>query len=596
MDNRRAFSLKDDIAIYKRLLAYLRPYWIKLVIATLLMLVISGCQALLALLVKPVLDDIFIAKDAGMLKIIPLAVVGIFLVRGICDYGRYYLMADVSQRVVRNLRYKLYAHLHRLSMNFFTNTQTGILISRITNDVNLVQGSVTNAVTGLVRETFTMAGLIFVVFYRDWKLAFVAMIVFPVVAYLINRFGTKLKHYSTKSMKVMGDVMSILDETFSGMRIVKAYNMEEYEKARFAVENNRYYRNWMRRLAIRAISSPLMVFMGGVSISFIIWYGGMSVIRGTSTPGNFFSFMTALFMLYAPIKRFNELNMVVQEGIAAAKRVFEILDTEPAIKDKPGAVDLPRVKGHIEFKDVWFSYDHKVVSSRDLESVRYALKGINFKVEPGQKIAIVGESGAGKSTLANLVPRLFDVTRGSILIDGIDIRDATISSLRANIAIVTQEMVLFNDTVKANIAYGSDTSDMDKIILAAKAANAHDFIVQMPKGYETSVGESGVRLSGGQRQRICIARAIMKDAPILILDEATSSLDTESEREVQAALDRLMMGKTTLIIAHRLSTLLGSDWIIVLNMGEIVEQGTHSELMSRRGYYSRLYELQFEGA
>ncbi|MCD6281398.1 MAG: lipid A export permease/ATP-binding protein MsbA [Deltaproteobacteria bacterium] len=596
MDNRRAFSLKDDIAIYKRLLAYLRPYWIKLVIATLLMLVISGCQALLALLVKPVLDDIFIAKDAGMLKIIPLAVVGIFLVRGICDYGRYYLMADVSQRVVRNLRYKLYAHLHRLSMNFFTNTQTGILISRITNDVNLVQGSVTNAVTGLVRETFTMAGLIFVVFYRDWKLAFVAMIVFPVVAYLINRFGTKLKHYSTKSMKVMGDVMSILDETFSGMRIVKAYNMEEYEKARFAVENNRYYRNWMRRLAIRAISSPLMVFMGGVSISFIIWYGGMSVIRGTSTPGNFFSFMTALFMLYAPIKRFNELNMVVQEGIAAAKRVFEILDTEPAIKDKPGAVDLPRVKGHIEFKDVWFSYDHKVVSSRDLESVRYALKGINFKVDPGQKIAIVGESGAGKSTLANLVPRLFDVTKGSILIDGIDIRDATISSLRANIAIVTQEMVLFNDTVKANIAYGSDTSDMDKIILAAKAANAHDFIVQMPKGYETSVGESGVRLSGGQRQRICIARAIMKDAPILILDEATSSLDTESEREVQAALDRLMMGKTTLIIAHRLSTLLGSDWIIVLNMGEIVEQGTHSELMSRRGYYSRLYELQFEGA
>ncbi|RLA97138.1 MAG: ABC transporter permease, partial [Deltaproteobacteria bacterium] len=510
MDNRRAFSLKDDIAIYKRLLAYLRPYWIRLVIATLLMLVISACQALLAFLVKPVLDDIFIAKDAGMLKIIPLAVVGIFFVRGICDYGRYYLMADVSQRVVRNLRYKLYAHLHRLSMNFFTNTQTGILISRITNDVNLVQASVTNAVTGLVRETFTMAGLIFVVFYRDWRLAFVAMIVFPVVAYLINRFGAKLKHYSTKSMKVMGDVMSILDETFSGMRIVKAYNMEEYEKTRFAVENNRYYRNWMRRLAIRAISSPLMVFMGGVSISFIIWYGGMNVIRGTSTPGNFFSFMTALFMLYAPIKRFNELNMVVQEGIAAAKRVFEILDTEPAIKDKPGAVDLPRVKGHIEFKDVWFSYDHKVVSSRDLESERYALKGINFKVEPGQKIAIVGESGAGKSTLANLVPRLFDVTKGSILIDGIDIRDVTISSLRANIAIVTQEMVLFNDTVKANIAYGSDISDMDKIILAAKAANAHDFIVQMPKGYETSIGESGVRLSGGQRQRICIARAIMK--------------------------------------------------------------------------------------
>lgn len=592
MDKRHGLNLGKDISIYKRLIGYLKPYWIRLVIATILMVIISVATGLLAFLVKPAMDDIFIARDISRLYLIPVVVVVIFLVKALCDYGRYYLMADVGQSIVRDIRDQLYFHIQKLSLAFFIRTPTGILISRITNDVNMVQASVTSAITGLIRESFTMAGLIFVVFYRDWKLALVAMVVFPVVVYPIAKFGHRLKHYSTKSMRVMGNVMTILDEALSGIRIVKAYNMEDYEGARFSEENRRFYRNWMRRLAIRAFSTPLMEFIAGISIAFILWYGGMSVIKGTSTPGNFFSFMTALFMLYTPIRKFNELNIVVQEGIAAARRVFDILDIKPDIKDSPGAIELGKVKGDVKYRGVWFSYD----TTEDGAERVYALKGINLHAAPGNRVAIVGESGAGKTTLVNLLPRLFDVASGQILIDGNDIRDVRVSSLRKNIAIVTQDMILFNDSIRANIAYGSNTEDMDRIIEVAKAANAHNFIMDLPDGYDTIIGEGGVKLSGGQRQRICIARAIMRDAPILILDEATSALDTESEREVQAALDKLMVGRTTFVIAHRLSTVVGADRVIVLNTGELVEEGTHSELLSRQGYYARLYHLQFENA
>jgi len=592
MDSRHGLNLGKDISIYKRLIGYLKPYWIKLIIASILMVIVSGATGLLAFLVKPAMDDIFIAKDVSMLYLIPVVVIGIFLVKALCDFGRYYLMADVGQSIVRDIRDQLYFHIQKLSMAFFIRTPTGVLISRITNDVNMVQASVTSAITGLIRESFTMAGLIFVVFYRDWKLALIAMVVFPVVVYPIVKFGHRLKYYSTKSMRVMGNVMTILDEALSGIRIVKAYNMEGYEGARFSEENRRFYRNWMRRLAIRAFSTPLMEFVAGISIAFILWYGGMGVIKGESTPGNFFSFMTALFMLYAPIRKFNELNIVVQEGIAAARRVFDILDIKPDIKDSPGAIELGRVGGDVEYRDVWFSYD----TARDSTERIYALRGIDLHASPGHRVAIVGESGAGKTTLVNLLPRLFDVTSGQIFIDGNDIRDVTVSSLRKNIAIVTQEMILFNDSVKANIAYGSYNENMDRIIEAASAANAHNFIMDLPDGYDTVIGEGGEKLSGGQRQRICIARAIMRDAPILILDEATSALDTESEREVQAALDKLMTGRTTFVIAHRLSTITGADRVIVMSTGELVEEGTHSELLSRQGYYARLYHLQFENA
>jgi len=572
-----------DSQIYKRLLGFLKPYWVRLTISVILTLVIAGATGLVAFLFKYVIDDIFIDKNVTMLRLIPIAVVIIYLIKSVCDYFSYFIMADVGQRIIMNIRDRLYAHIQTLSMPYFIRTPTGMLISRITNDVNMVQSSVTNAVTGFVRQFLTLFGLIFVVFYRNTELALISMIVFPIVIYPINRFGQRLKRYSTKSMKVMGDVMSILDEGISGIRIVKAYNMEDYETRRFATENRRYYRNWMKRIAVRAVSGPLMELIAGIGSAFILWYGGMKVINGIMSPGEFGSFILALGMLYAPIRKLNTVNIEIQEGIAAAKRIFNILDTRPEIEEKPDAQDIGQVDGSFAYKDVWFSYGGD----------EYALRGISFQAQPGSRIALVGESGSGKTTIANLLPRLFDCTSGQILAGGQDIRDITTKSLRDNIAMVTQEMVLFNDTIRANIAYGSTDASSDEVIQAARLANAHDFIMDMPDAYETTIGESGVRLSGGQRQRICIARAIIKNAPILILDEATSSLDTESEREVQSAMDKLMKGRTTLIIAHRLSTIIGADRIMVLNKGQIVEEGTHEELLKKDGYYTRLYNLQF---
>ncbi|HOO37102.1 MAG TPA: lipid A export permease/ATP-binding protein MsbA [Deltaproteobacteria bacterium] len=575
-------TIKDS-QIYKRLLGFLKPYWIRLSISVILTLVIAGATGLVAFLFKYVIDDIFIDKNVSMLRLIPIAVVVIYIIKSVSDYFSYFIMADVGQRIIMNIRDQVYAHIQTLSMPYFIRTPTGVLISRITNDVNMVQASVTNAVTTFVRQSLTLFGLIFVVFYRNVELALIAMIVFPIVIYPIHRFGQSLKRYSTKSMKVMGDVMSILDEAISGIRIVKAYNMEDFETQRFATENRRYYRNWMKRIAVRAVSGPLMEFIAGIGSAFILWYGGMKVIDGIMTPGEFGSFILALGMLYAPIRKLNTVNIEIQEGIAAARRIFNILDTKPEIEEKPGSRVLATVDGSFEYRDVWFSYGGD----------EYALRGISFHAQPGSRIALVGESGSGKTTIANLLPRLFDCTSGEILVGGEDIRDVTMKSLRDNIAMVTQEMVLFNDSIRANIAYGSSDASMDEVIQAARLANAHEFIMDMPDTYETIIGESGVRLSGGQRQRICIARAIIKNAPILILDEATSSLDTESEREVQSAMDKLMKGRTTLIIAHRLSTIIGADQIMVLNKGQIVEMGTHRELLKKDGYYTRLYNLQF---
>jgi subfamily B ATP-binding cassette protein MsbA len=569
--------------LYRRLLEFIRPYWGKLVVAMICMIFVSALEGGQAYVVKPALDEVFINKDAQKLFLLPFVIIVLFLLKGIFNYLQAYLMNFVGLRVVADLRAKLYDHLQTLSLSFFNKTPTGILISRITNDVNLIQASVSNVITGVVKDVFTIISLIFVVFYQNWKLAIIAVIVFPLATLPIKEFGKRLRKFSRRSQEQMGSITTFLHETITGNRIVKAFNMEGYEKRRFAQENDRFFRTVFRRAKIRALSHPLMELIGGVGVAFVIWVGGYSVIRGEMTPGTFFSFMAALFMLYNPIRDLNKVNLEIQEGLAAATRVYELLDTLPDIKDDAEAIPLLPISRGIDFQDVTFKYDGEPV-----------LRNISFQVRPGEVVAIVGMSGAGKTSLVNLLPRFYDIEEGQILFDGCDLRKVTIQSLRDQIGLVTQQTILFNDTVRNNIAYGSQGRTDQEMIEAAKAANAHDFIMRLDQGYDTLIGEQGVKLSGGERQRLSIARALLKNAPILILDEATSSLDSDSEAEVQKALDRLMENRTVFVIAHRLSTIRNADRILVLSSGELVEEGTHDELMARQGEYHRLHELQFK--
>ena len=546
------------------------------------MLVVGVTTSALAFLVKPALDEIFLKRNADMLKLIPLAVIGIYLVKGTCNYFQTVLMNFIGQRIVADLRAELYRKIQLQSLAFFTKHPTGVLMSRITNDVGYIQGAVSEAVTALLKDSFTLLCLVVVIFYRDWQLAIVAMFVFPLAVYPIAKFGQKMRQIATRAQVTLGSLTSLLQETISGTRIVKAFGMEAHENKRFSVENERLFRLSLKSISINAVSSPFMEFLGGLGISAIIFYGGYQVIHGQSTPGTFFSFLTALIMLYEPVKRLTNVNNTIQQGIAGAERVFSIMDLVPEIRNRPDAVPLPRISREIEIRNVTFRYEEAPV-----------LKNINLRIRTGEAVAFVGMSGGGKTTLVNLIPRFYDVTDGMILIDGQDIRNVTVESLRGQIAIVTQQTILFNDTVRNNIAYGDISKTEDQIVEAAKAAHAHDFILRLPKGYETVIGEQGTKLSGGERQRISIARALLKNAPILILDEATSSLDSEAEIEVQDALENLMKGRTTLVIAHRLSTIRNADRIIVLVNGEIREEGTHETLLSRHGEYSRLYNMQF---
>ncbi|MDD4997207.1 MAG: lipid A export permease/ATP-binding protein MsbA [Syntrophales bacterium] len=568
--------------IFKRLLQLAKPHTLRFLAAMACMLVVGVTTSALAFLVKPALDEIFLKRNADMLKLIPLAVIGIYLVKGTCNYFQTVLMNFIGQRIVADLRAELYRKIQLQSLAFFTKHPTGVLMSRITNDVGYIQGAVSEAVTALLKDSFTLLCLVVVIFYRDWQLAIVAMFVFPLAVYPIAKFGQKMRQIATRAQVTLGSLTSLLQETISGTRIVKAFGMEAHENKRFSVENERLFRLSLKSISINAVSSPFMEFLGGLGISAIIFYGGYQVIHGQSTPGTFFSFLTALIMLYEPVKRLTNVNNTIQQGIAGAERVFSIMDLVPDIRNRPDAVPLPRISREIEIRNVTFRYEEAPV-----------LKNITLRIRTGEAVAFVGMSGGGKTTLVNLIPRFYDVTTGMILIDGQDIRNVTVESLRGQIAIVTQQTILFNDTVRNNIAYGDISKTEDQIVEAAKAAHAHDFILRLPKGYETVIGEQGTKLSGGERQRISIARALLKNAPILILDEATSSLDSEAEIEVQDALENLMKGRTTLVIAHRLSTIRNADRIIVLVNGEIREEGTHEALLSRHGEYSRLYNLQF---
>ncbi len=564
-----------------RLLSYIRPYLGRLIIAMICMVVVAFATAFSAYLVKPVLDDIFLNKDAFKLMILPFVVVALYLVKGGAMYGQRYLMAYIGQRIVANIRRDMYYSLQDMDLSFFFKNSTGAILSRLINDVNLLRGAVSGAVTSILRDFFTIVGLIFVVFYRNWQLACVAMLVLPIAVYPIIAFGRKFFKFSTRSQETIGDLSMLIHEAITGIRIVKAFGMENYEKERFNVENERLFRIYMKIQKVRALSSPVMETLGGLGIAAIIWIGGFQVLKGHATPGTFFSFMTALFMLYQPIKKINKSNSVVQEGLSAARRIFDVMDSGNEIVEVPDAVEFPRNWQTLSFEHVSFSYGKEDV-----------LRDINFTVRQGELIAFVGKSGSGKTTMMNLIPRFYDVTEGRIAFDGRDIREFTIRSLRASIAMVTQEVVLFNDTVRNNIAYGNQDESMDKIIQASKLANAHDFIMKLPEGYDTVIGEKGVKLSGGERQRISIARAILKNAPLLILDEATSSLDAEGEVEVQKGLNNLMENRTVLIVAHRLSTVIGADRIYVLENGRIVEVGTHESLFHAGGPYRQLFDLQ----
>jgi len=567
--------------LYLRLLSFVKPYWVKLVFAVICMSLVAATNGLTAFIVKPVLDKIFFEKNETMLYIIPIGVILLYFLKGVFEYLQAYLMGFVGQKVITDIRNLIFANLQRQPLVFFDKTPTGVSISRIMNDVNLLQSTVSDAFTAILKDAFTIIGLIFVVFYRDWRLAIIAFIILPFATYPIVAFGKKLRKISLKAQKSVARLTSFLHETITGQRVVKAFSMETYENRRFEEENDEMFRIILKRTKIRALSHPIMEVLGGIAIAVIIWYGGKEVISGTSTPGNFFSFTAALLMLYEPIKRLNKENHNIQQGLAASQRVFEVIDREPEILERPDAIQLDRVSGSIEFGNVFFKYEEKMI-----------LNDINLTINKNEVLAIVGESGVGKTTLVNLIPRFYDVTDGKILIDGVDIRDATLSSLRKNIALVTQDIILFNDSIRNNIAYGV-VPDQERLESAAHMAYAHDFIIKLPKKYDTNVGEKGVRLSGGQKQRIAIARALYKDSPILILDEATSSLDTASEIEVQKALENLMKGRTTIIIAHRLSTIINANRIIVLEKGTIVQEGTHSTLIEADGPYKRLYELQF---
>jgi subfamily B ATP-binding cassette protein MsbA len=535
-----------------------------------------------------IFDDIFAKKDRAALTYLPALIVTVFVVRGLLNFGQHYLSSYVGLKIINDIRNAIHSHLQTLSLAYFNRNPTGTLISRVNNDVNLVRGVLTDAVASFMRDAVSLAALTVVAFFKDPLLASIAFFVFPASVFPIMRLSKKIKRFTKRGQVAKGTLTSVLQESIQGNRIVKAFGMEQYEVERFQKENSRVFKQAIRGSRTQAVVQPSMELLAAFAIGTVVWYGGHSVIAGGRTQGEFIAFLMAMFLMYQPFKNLARTYTTIHQGIAGAERIFEVLDVEPEIKDRPDARPAPRFSREIGFHNVNFDYGRKLV-----------LSDINLKIGAEEMVALVGVSGVGKSTLADLVPRLYDVTSGKITIDGVDIRDVTLASLRAQIGIVSQHTFLFNDTVKNNIAYGDLTKDMDHIIAAAKAAYAHDFIMAMPEGYDTMIGEFGVRLSGGQRQRLAIGRALLKDAPILILDEATSSLDTESEMLVQRALENLMVRRTTLVIAHRLSTIRNANRIVVLVDGRIAEEGTHEELLGRQSEYRRLHTLQLledEGA
>jgi subfamily B ATP-binding cassette protein MsbA len=562
---------------------FMRPHAKSIVVAFVLMGLAAGSTAGRAWLMEPVLDRIFVAREGSLLWLIAGGALVLAIVKGLADYGEAVLMTRVGQRVIADVQIALFARLMRADLAYFHRHPTGTLISRFTGDAVLLRNAAANVLGGIGRDAVTVVFLVCVMFYQDWLLALVSFFVFPIAIRPIIGIGRRIRRVAASTQSEIGQFTTLLSQTFQGARHVKAYGMEQYEEQRAATLIERLFALINRAARTRSRASPVMETLGGAAIAIVILYGGHQVIGGARTPGALFSFITALLLAYQPMKSLANLNASLQEGLAAAQRVFEVLDVEPAIRDLPGARPLSIARGEICFNNVRFGYIPGTA----------AIDGISLTIPAGRTVALVGPSGAGKSTIINLIPRFFDVDHGAIAIDGQDIRSVTLASLRGAVALVAQEVSLFDDTVRANIAYGRFGASLAEIEAAARAAAADTFIRELPNGYDTIVGEHGVRLSGGQRQRIAIARAMLKNAPILLLDEATSALDSEAERQVQLALNTLIRGRTTLLVAHRLSTVQGADLICVVDRGQIIESGRHAELMAKDGLYTRLYSMQF---
>jgi subfamily B ATP-binding cassette protein MsbA len=571
---------------FQRLSPYVRPHWGWLVIGGALALVVSAMDGLIAWLVKPAMDEIFVERDLAMLKLLPLALLAVYVVKGFGRYGQSYLMAAVGERVIAALRRDLYAHIQGMPLAFFQGRHSADLMSRVVVDANRLARLSSEVLVMAFRQTATIVALVVVMFTQEPRLSLLALIAFPLVGLTVRVMGRRLYGINRRTQEQIAALNALLQEAFTGTKIVKAFGRESHERARFERTNQRLLELSLRDHRIDELSEPMMEILAALGVMAILWYGGFRVIQGAMTPGTLFSFVTATLMLYGPVRKLSRMANLYQQTLPSAERIFEVLALEPAVVDRPGARTLAMFQDRIEFDHVWFQYE-------DGEMV---LKDICLAARRGEVLALVGMSGGGKSTLTDLIPRFHDVSRGRILVDGVDVRDYTQASLRAQIAIVTQETFLFDDTIEANIAYGRSDAGPADIERAARAAYAHDFIVALPAGYQTPVGERGVKLSGGQRQRIALARAFLKDPPILILDEATSDLDAESEFIVQQALADLTRGRTVFLIAHRLSTVRLAHRIAVFHEGRVAEEGAHEALLARDGIYRRLHSLQFAPA
>ena len=568
---------------YLRLLAYIKPYKKRLAAAVVCIIMAAGANLYLPWIIKDMIDDVLMSKDMLMLNLIAAGILVVMFTRGVFYYGQSYLVSYVGQRVIIDVRSVLFRKFQKMPLSYYDKQQTGTVMSYITNDVSAMQSAIVDNLIELVTESSILIGSLAMMIYLDWKLSLLTLMTIPLVGFAMKIFGRKLKRSSTVIQERAAEITSLLQESISAIRVVKSFVRETYEIRRFEEQNWKNFQAAMKNVKLSSLLTPTVEFLAAIAVTFIVWFGGYEVVNEVITAGELVAFLTYAVNLANPVKRLSRVYAAIQRAMAAADRVFEVMDLDEKITDVPGAKPLPPIKGEVEFKDITFSY----------KEGQPALQHVSLKAEPGQMIALVGPSGSGKSTIANLIPRFYDVDSGTITIDGHDIRQVTADSLREQIGLVPQETMLFSTTVMENIRYGRLDATDEEVVKAARAANAEEFIKDLPEGYDTKLGERGLNLSGGQRQRLAIARAILKNPRVLILDEATSALDTESEKIVQDALDKLMVGRTSFVIAHRLSTIFNADQIFVVENGHLREHGTHEELLAAGGLYSNLYNIQF---